>query len=147
TPYVVPAEEVESTVKALKPQIADGTVSIELKGQIKETVKPQIDKIIKEAKPTRRVPKLTLTPETKVEDSLQKGSKILWDVFGNQKKSEWEVGDRVKTKGGQDAVNLSRTENGKVVTRTVALSDLIGTAEDTPTGIEEVKGEDIVPEK
>lgn len=40
---------------------------------------------------------------------LQKGNKLQWDVYGNEEMGEWTVGEKVKTKGGQDAVVLSKT--------------------------------------
>jgi broad specificity phosphatase PhoE len=37
-----------------------------------------------------------------------KGDKIQWDVYGNEDEGEWTVGDKVKTRGGKDAVELHK---------------------------------------
>jgi len=78
---------------------------------------------------------------------LNKGDEIKWDVFGNEEKGTWTVGEKVKTRGGQDAVELSKVyvesskdgqsytkeyadannikyDNERTVTHTVPLSDL-----------------------
>ena len=39
---------------------------------------------------------------------LKKGNKIQWDVFGNEESGEWTVGEKTKTRGGKDAVVLSK---------------------------------------
>lgn len=38
--------------------------------------------------------------------NLKNGDKIQWDVFGNEESGEWTVGEKTKTRGGKDAVEL-----------------------------------------
>ena len=57
--------------------------------------------------------------------NLNLGDKIQWDVFGNEESGEWEVGERTKTRGGQDAVVLSKvyiesSQDGKTYTKEYA---------------------------
>ena len=66
------------------------------------------------------------TPATK--EIPEEGSVIKWDRYGNEEENDWTVGKRVKTRGGQDAVELSREyEDGggkSTVTHVVTLEDL-----------------------
>ncbi|HRG27399.1 MAG TPA: DEAD/DEAH box helicase family protein [Chitinophagales bacterium] len=39
---------------------------------------------------------------------LENGSKIQWNVFGNEEMGEWTVKEKTKTRGGKDAVVLSK---------------------------------------
>lgn len=59
---------------------------------------------------------------------LSEGSKITWDVYGNESASEWTVGRSVKTRGNQSAVELiqEREDDGgkKTTTHIVPISEL-----------------------
>ena len=61
----------------------------------------------------------------KVGEEVKKGDKIQWDVYGNEDAGEWTIGDKVKTRGGQDAVILSKeyvtsSSDGKTYTKEYA---------------------------
>jgi len=63
--------------------------------------------------------------EEVVAPSLSVGSKIQWNVFGNEESGEWTVGEKTKTRGGKEAVVLSKTyvessKNGKSYTKEYA---------------------------
>jgi len=59
------------------------------------------------------------------ETTLENGGTIQWDVFGGEETGEWTVGEKTKTKGGRDAVVLSKvyvesSEDGKSYTKEYA---------------------------
>ena len=56
---------------------------------------------------------------------LEKGNKIQWNVFGNEESGEWTVGEKTKTRGGKDAVVLTKvyveaSSDGKSYTKEYA---------------------------
>lgn len=51
---------------------------------------------------------LTTTPSTVKSEGLKEGDKIQWNSFGNENMEGWIVGKEVKTRGGQNAVELSK---------------------------------------
>ena len=66
-----------------------------------------------------------VTAEGDKQSELAKGDAIQWDVFGNEDEGTWTVGDRVKTRGGKDAVELSKeyvesSVDGKTYTKEYA---------------------------
>ena len=95
-------------------------------------------------------------PKEEVAPSLSVGSKIQWNVFGNEESGEWIVGEKTKTRGGKDAVVLSKTyvessqdgknytkeyadangikyDNERIVEHIVPISELQAQEEVTPT--------------
>lgn len=59
------------------------------------------------------------------EVELEKGNKIQWNVFGNEESGEWTVGETTKTRGGKDAVVLTKvyveaSSDGKSYTKEYA---------------------------
>jgi len=72
-------------------------------GRILEDEKPN------ELKGLKAREKELLSQETKPSgQKLTVGSKIQWDVFGNESMNEWTVAEETTTKGGQPAVRLTR---------------------------------------
>ena len=56
---------------------------------------------------------------------LEKGNKIQWNVYGNEESGEWTVGEKTKTRGGKDAVVLTKvyveaSSDGKSYTKEYA---------------------------
>lgn len=59
------------------------------------------------------------------ENQPKVGSKIKWNSFGNEDMEDWTVGERRKTRGGQDAVVLSKqyvesSKDGKIYSKEFA---------------------------
>ena len=72
-------------------------------GRILEDEKPN------ELKELKAREKELLSQETKPSgQKLTVGSKIQWDVFGNESMNEWTVAEETTTRGGQPAVRLTR---------------------------------------
>ena len=67
-------------------------------------------------------PDVSLKPAQGGEARLEKGDKIQWDVYGNEESGEWTVREKTKTRGGRDAVALTKvyveaTSDGKIYTK------------------------------
>lgn len=72
---------------------------------------------------------------------LEKGNKIQWNVFGNEESGEWTVGEKTKTRGGKDAVVLTKvyveaSSDGKSYTKEYA--DANGIKYDTERTVEHI---------
>ena len=75
------------------------------------------------------------------EVKLEKGNKIQWNVFGNEESGEWTVGETTKTRGGKDAVVLTKvyvkaSSDGKSYTKEYA--DANGIKYDNETTVEHI---------
>jgi len=131
----------------------------EINGEISEISKTE--KVEETEAPKTEQPTVS---ESGVE-SLKEGDKLQWDAYGNEGSEEWTVGKRVKTRGGQDAVVLSKRyiesakdgsthskeyadangikyDNEHTIEHTVPLSDLNKTKTE-PTVSEQVQGENV----
>ncbi|MBK7806833.1 MAG: hypothetical protein IPJ51_11090 [Saprospiraceae bacterium] len=92
-----------------------GEALTEKEKTIAEKKQKDIDKI--NAKYDAELKALEQQPTPKVEAGsvgvggdvkLEKGNKIQWNVFGNEESGEWTVGEKTKTRGGKDAVVLTK---------------------------------------
>ena len=73
--------------------------------------------------------------------ALEEGDKIQWNVFGNEESGEWNVVGKTKTKGGKDAVILSKvyvkaSSDGKSYTKEYA--DANGIKYDNESTVEHI---------
>jgi len=90
-------------------------------------------------------PKPAETPALKDVEStakaLEEGDKIQWNVFGNEESGEWNVVGKTKTRGGKDAVILSKvyveaSSDGKSYTKEYA--DANGIKYDNESTVEHI---------
>ena len=88
--------------------------------------------------------------------ALEEGDKIQWNVFGNEESGEWNVVGKTKTRGGKDAVILSKvyveaSSDGKSYTKEYA--DANGIKYDNERTVEhivpleELKSESLLPKE
>lgn len=131
--------------------------------QVAEAVSKHKEEVAKLAEEKKQAQPQEITPTA---EALKSGDKIQWNVFGNEESGEWTVGEKTKTRGGQDAVALTKeyvesaidgetytkeyadkngikyTNEPSIVTHIVPLSDLTPTPEGTKEGGYEVIASD-----
>lgn len=139
----IPSINAQQTITELKEEIGNGIVTVQVEGETKEAekIKEQLDTIPvvvpkPETKPTRRVPKLTLTPES---ENLQKVSES--DALSKESPAETQTQKPIVAETQETAIKGEDIVPEKVQEEGVGVGgDVeIGTTDNTNTILEKAE--------